>query len=128
MGIKDKIKVVEKVSVSFSQTQKRDFAYKATLESREDLKKYFEGELGTDNEASVRACVRVAEETKTLLGPVVGLAIRTNPNNKEKYAKKGKRKEELMAEILSIISEESKARADAAAKSRKENKGAAVVQ
>ena len=121
MSIKEKIQVVQQVTVNFSQTQKRDFAYRATVGTRDELKDYFKGELGEENEAVIRECLKVADKTKTLVNPVVGLAIRTNPKNLEKYREKGKRKEALMAEILQIISEESTARAEAAAAARKKN-------
>ena len=78
-------------------------------------------ELEGGQEEQVKAVQRIAEEAKTLINPVVGLALRTIPKNKSKYSEKGKRKEALMAEILQIIQEEAKARAEAAAAARKAN-------
>ena len=78
-------------------------------------------EFGENADEHIKAVAKIAEETRTLLSPIVGLAIRTNPDKKEKYAEKGRRKEELMSEIIQLINAESKARAEAAAASRKDN-------
>ena len=121
MGLQDKIKIVQKVSVNLSQTEKRDLAYRSTIEGSEGLNDYLKGQLGENADEHIKAVAKIAEETRTLLSPIVGLAIRTNPDKKEKYAEKGRRKEELMSEIIQLINAESKARAEAAAASRKDN-------
>ena len=121
MDLKNSIKVVETVSVNLSQTQKRDLAYRLTINSEEGLNSYLKEMLGEGQEEQVKAVQRIAEEAKTLINPVVGLALRTIPKNKGKYSEKGRRKEALMAEILEIIQGEAKARAEAAAAARKAN-------
>jgi predicted transcriptional regulator len=121
MGFQDKITVKKEVVVKLSNTETRDLVYRLTTEGTEKFESYLKDTLGITDEDYRKETVRVVDRARTQINPVVGLAVRTNPASKEKYAEKGRRKEELMAEILQIMKTETDARSAAAAASRKAN-------
>ena len=128
-----KIETKTKIAIKLSNTQKRDLAYRHTIAKDGELEGFIKDDLRDSemdedgSKEAARMLLRTAAATRTIINPVVSLALRVSPKRLGHYQNDAKkRKEALMAELLQLLAAETEQRAKAAAATRKKKAGGIV--